>query len=81
MGCPPPCPGTVTGTGPLDAGAVLAGCFCRSSTLPDEAALRVARTASESDVTMKIAAAMVVAFESTVADPRGPLLPTKLSRV
>jgi len=54
------------------AGADLAAAFCRSSTLPAEAAPRVARIASVSDVIMKIAAASVVAFESSVADPRGP---------
>src|ERR1700682_2548511 len=54
------------------AGAVLTGAFCRSRTLPEEAALRVARIASDSDVIMKTAAAIVVALDRTVADPRGP---------
>jgi hypothetical protein len=54
------------------AGADFAGAVWRSKTLPEEAAPRVARIANVSDVTMKIAAASVVAFESSVADPRGP---------
>ena len=63
------------GAGALEpgcAGAVFTGAFCRSSTLPEEAAFRVARIASDSDVIMKSAAAIVVAFDRTVADPRGP---------
>ncbi len=54
------------------AGADFTGAFCRSKTLPEEAALRVAKIASVSEVIMKIAAASVVAFERIVADPRGP---------
>jgi len=54
------------------AGADLAGAFWRSKTLPDEAAPRVAKIANVSDVIMKIAAPSVVAFESSVAEPRGP---------
>ncbi len=48
------------------------GAFCFSSTLPEEDELRTPRIANESEVNMKTAAAMVVALESTVADPRGP---------
>ena len=58
--------------GPDWAGADFAGAFCRSKTLPEEAAPRVAKIAKVSDVIMKIAAAAVVAFERIVADPRGP---------
>ena len=55
------------------AGADFAGgAFCFSSTLPEEAELRTPRIANESEVNMKTAAAIVVARESTVADPRGP---------
>src|SRR5580704_14314826 len=55
------------------AGAVLdAGCFCRSNTLPDAVAFLVARIARLSEVTMNTAAAIVVALDRTVADPRGP---------
>ena len=54
------------------AGALLAGAFCLSRTLPEAAALRVARIASESEVIINSAAAIVVAFDSTVAEPRGP---------
>jgi hypothetical protein len=57
--------------GPACAGAVFTA-FCRSSTLPDVAAFRVAKIASDSDVIMKTTAEIVVAFDSTVADPRGP---------
>jgi hypothetical protein len=63
--------GTPVFAGP-DAGADFAGAFWRSNTLPEEAAPRVAKIAKVSDVIMKIAAASVVAFESSVADPRGP---------
>src|SRR5579864_1643820 len=64
--------GEGTGAGAGWAGAVLTGAFCLSRTLPEEAALRVARIASDSDVIMKTAAAIVVALDRTVADPRGP---------
>src|ERR1700722_3408459 len=64
--------GAVGWAGVFFAGADFAGAFTRSKTLPEEAAPRVARIASVSDVIMKIAAASVVAFESNVADPRGP---------
>ena len=63
----PGCAGVPGWTGPDFAGS-----FCFSNTLPEDAAPRVARMAKVSDVTMNIAAASVVAFESTVADPRGP---------
>jgi hypothetical protein len=43
-----------------------------SSTDEPKPALRVAIIDSESDVTMKSTADKVVAFESKVADPRGP---------
>ncbi len=61
----------ITGANGL-AGAVFTGAFWRSRTLPEEAAPRVAKIASVSDVIMNIAAASVVAFESSVVDPRGP---------
>ena len=51
-------------------GAVLAGAV--SSTDVPSPAFRVARIESESEVTMNNTAEMVVAFESSVADPRGP---------
>ena len=54
------------------AGADLAGGACFSKTLPDDVAPRVAMIASVNDVNMNAAAAMVVALERTVADPRGP---------
>ena len=45
----------------------------RSSTGPtDVPELRVATMESEIDVSMKSIAEIVVAFESSVADPRGP---------
>ena len=70
----PPSGVTVTDGVPVGlAGDVLAaGAFCRSRTLPEAVAFRVARIASVSEVTMNTAAAMVVAFERTVAEPRGP---------
>ena len=71
-GCGAAWPGCGAGGTPALAGALLAGCFCLSRTLPVDEALRVARMASVSDVSMKAAAAMVVALDSTVADPRGP---------
>jgi hypothetical protein len=46
--------------------------FCLSSTEVAVPAFRVATIASERDVNMNTAAAIVVAFESTVAAPRGP---------
>ena len=64
--------GEGTGAGAVLAGALLAGAFCLSRTLPDEAAPRVVKIASDSDVIMKTAAAIVVAFDKTVAEPRGP---------
>jgi hypothetical protein len=54
------------------AGADFAGACCFSKTLPDDPALRVAMIASVNEVNMNTAAAMVVALERTVADPRGP---------
>jgi len=54
------------------AGADFAGACCFSKTLPDDPAPRVARIASVKDVSMNTAAAIVVALERTVADPRGP---------
>lgn len=54
------------------AGPALAGFFCRSRTLPELDAFRVARIARVKDVSINSAAAMVVAFERTVAEPRGP---------
>jgi hypothetical protein len=46
--------------------------FCLSSTLPELDAFLVAKIANVSEVSMKRAAAIVVAFERTVAEPRGP---------
>ncbi len=46
--------------------------FCRSNTLPELPEFRVVKMANDNEVTINSAAAMVVAFESTVADPRGP---------
>lgn len=50
------------------------GGFCRvcSSTLPDDGELLLDIIASANDVIMNRLAAMVVAFDSTVAPPRGP---------
>src|SRR5580698_6524189 len=66
----------LSGATGVAGGVVFAGAdlvaFCRSKTLPELAAPRVAKIASVSDVIIKIAAASVVAFESSVADPRGP---------
>ena len=46
---------------------------CRSSTgAADTPAFRVATMESEIDVSMKRIAEIVVAFDSSVADPRGP---------
>jgi len=61
-----------TGNAPGLPGVAGAEVFCRSSTLPEEAALRCARIESVIEVSMKTAAASVVAFESRVAEPRGP---------
>lgn len=58
--------------GRLTGAAFVAGFFCRSNTLPDPDAFRVAIIASESDVIINKAAAIVVAFDRTVAEPRGP---------
>ena len=59
--------------GVAGAGVVFVGAaFCFSRTLPLPAELRVAMIDKVSDVTMKSAAATVVARERTVADPRGP---------
>ena len=63
-----------------EIGAVLAGagvvCWvCApgvSSTVEDAPWRRVAMMASVIDVIMKITAAVVVAFDRTVAEPRGP---------
>ena len=58
---------------PGTAGPAFAGVFfCRSRTLPELDAFLIARIARVSEVSMKSAAAMVVAFERTVAEPRGP---------
>src|SRR5579884_2088368 len=72
--------GAVTGGAagwlPGRAGAVTGGFVdlpARSSTLePPLAACLVARIASHMDVIIKITAAAVVAFDNTVAEPRGP---------
>lgn len=49
-----------------------AGAFTCSSTLPEVAAPRVAMIDNVIDVSMNMAADIVVAFESNVAEPRGP---------
>jgi hypothetical protein len=49
-----------------------AGAGAVSSTDEPKPALRVAMMDSDSDVTMKSTADKVVAFDSKVADPRGP---------
>lgn len=46
--------------------------FVRSSTLPPLDAFRVSTIAKNNDETMNSPAASVVAFDSIVADPRGP---------
>lgn len=69
-------PGTIPGGSVV----VFAGCFveagpeCLSKIVlaPVAPARRVARIESESEVTMKRTAEAVVAFDSSVADPRGP---------
>jgi hypothetical protein len=62
--------GKVVFEGALFAGA---GFFvCSSNTVEPRPALRVAMIESESEVTMNRIAEIVVAFESSVAEPRGP---------
>ena len=69
--------GPVTGAGPLGAvefaGAVCvpAGAVSRTVFAPADDP-RVARIESDSDVIMNTIADTVVAFESSVAEPRGP---------
>ena len=58
--------------GPDFAGADFAGAFCRSKTLPEDAAPRVARIANVSEVIMKIAAAEPAGGESRSTDSFGP---------
>jgi len=63
--------------GPLDAGAPLGGAAgapagAESSTVFALPELRVAKIESDSEVIMNTMAETVVAFESKVADPRGP---------
>ena len=67
------------GAGRCGAGFTGAGVVCCvfgftfPKTLPDVVPrVRVAMIASDMEVTMNNAAAIVVAFESTVAEPRGP---------
>ena len=62
-------PGALPGTAGPDFAGVF---FSRSRTLPELDAFRVARIANVSEVSMKSAAAMVVALDKTVADPLGP---------
>src|ERR1019366_2134505 len=61
--------GTCTGAGAVFGTLVLGAV---SSTEVAKPALLVARMESDSEVTMKSTADMVVALESRVADPRGP---------
>ena len=58
----------------VGAGALLAGAdlVAPSKTVDPKPALRVAMIESERDVTMNSTAEIVVAFESSVAEPRGP---------
>jgi hypothetical protein len=68
---------TLTGGAPVVDGFAPAGRLCfvgvlRSSTVPLLAALRVARIESAIEVHMNTIAEIVVAFESSVAEPRGP---------
>jgi hypothetical protein len=65
----PPGAGLGTMGAPLD-GAPVTG--APSSTVDPKPALLVARMESDNDVIMNNAAEIVVALESTVADPRGP---------
>jgi hypothetical protein len=68
------------GTNPVGSVVVFAGCLvevgagCLSKIVlpPVAPARRVARIESESEVTINRTAEAVVAFESSVADPRGP---------
>ncbi len=63
------------GTGAVCGFAAGADCFAGclpSSTVVLTPALRIARMESASDVIIKTMAEIVVAFESKVADPRGP---------
>ena len=65
-------PGTEIGAGAAlpFTGALLAG--VPSSTVVPKPEFREARIESDSEVIMKSTAEMVVAFESSVAEPRGP---------
>ena len=63
------CAGAGAGAGALFAGADLE---FSSNTEAPRPALRVAMMESVIEVTMKITAEIVVAFESKVAEPRGP---------
>ena len=68
---------TLMGGAPVVVGFAPAGWLCfvgvlRSSTVPLVDALRVARIESASEVHMNRIAEIVVAFESSVAEPRGP---------
>jgi len=58
----------------VGAGALLAGAdlVAPSKTVDPKPALRVAMIESEREVTMNSTAEIVVAFESNVAEPRGP---------
>jgi len=62
--------GACTGAGSCFAGAGFAG--APSRTVVPRPAFRVARIERESDVTIKMTAEIVVAFDSSVAEPRGP---------
>jgi hypothetical protein len=68
--------GTDAGTCCVGAGAFgsagVALCGEVSSTVVPSPAFRVARIDNESEVTINNTAEIVVAFESNVADPRGP---------
>ena len=70
--------GAASGTWPLVTGVTLTTLPCgeafpdlRSRTVP-EPAPRVAKIESDIEVSMKRIAEIVVAFESSVAEPRGP---------
>src|SRR5205814_3288885 len=74
---PPPCGVTLTlGTAPgcpalAGADFVVTG-FALGSTLCAPAEPRVVKTDRNSDVSMNRAAEIVVAFDNTIAEPRGP---------
>ncbi len=59
------------GAGALTGAEFFTGCRCKAVPPPDPCPF-VAMIDSEIEVTMKTTAEIVVAFESSVAEPRGP---------